>query len=231
MFSKHVTLIGENCLKTLQTSSVLITGMGGLGCTVAQMLARTGIGELHIADSDKVALSNLNRQILFDSNDIGRYKVDAAYEKLKKIAPNITVFPIKDNVTENFSLLSKINCIADCTDNYSSRIILDRIAENLGIYLVHAGVNEFYGQITTVFHKKTPSFKEIFPQNLSDSGEVFPPLVTVIGSLQAGEIVKLLCGKKENLLNKILICDLRFNSMEICEITPIYKTNKYAGNN
>ena len=125
IFSRNIKFWGEKKHKILANSSILIAGVGGLGCTVAEVLSRAGIGKLILIDQDEVEVSNLNRQILFDQNDIGKAKVIVAERKLKAINSELEVEVFEKDISELANLhLPPFDGIADCLDNYESRLNL-----------------------------------------------------------------------------------------------------------
>jgi len=209
IFSRNIICWGNDVQLILKKSSVLIAGMGGLGCCVAQLLVRAGIGRLIILDHDKVSIENLNRQILFDQDDLGSYKVHTARKKLQKINPKVDIIPLQMKLQEardlfNIQLDMVLDGFADCLDNYSSRFILEE-ALNSDQFMVHGGVRNNYGQITTIKKSSGISLKNIY-DNLEDGDEiigVIPQTVTAIGSLMTEEIINNILGKPE--LEKILL--------------------------
>ena len=208
MFSRNIKFWGERKQVLLKESSILIAGMGGLGCTVAEVLARAGIGKLILIDNDVVESSNLNRQILFDQNDIGKPQVEIAKHKLQEINPVLEVEVFQQDISDlKNSHLPYFDGIVDCLDNYRSRFILnDALKDNQ--FLVHGGVKNDFGQITTIKNGITQSLKQIFG-NYKDETEpgIIPQTVITIGSLMAHEIINNLFDKPQ-LLNKLLIIEL-----------------------
>ncbi len=218
IFDRHAGLLGSNCLKKLQRSRVLIAGLGGLGSTVAQLLVRTGIGTLHIVDHDTVEESNLNRQLLYTSKDIGKPKVEIAKKRLAEISAHTKVMPHKVKIDANFDM-PDVDVIVDCLDSFSDRFILDEMAEEADIPLVHGGVARFHGQVTVIRYGLTQTLREIF-EAVEDSGPVpvYPPLVVAVASIQASETVKLLCGMGTSLSNKLLIVDMLNNTFDVIDL-------------
>ncbi len=208
IFSRNTKFWGDEKQKILANSSILIAGVGGLGCAVAEILVRAGIGKLILIDNDIIEISNLNRQILFDQNDIGKPKVDVAKYKLKAINPELKVEVSKKDVSELTNLhLPHFEGIADCLDNYESRFILnDALKDNQ--FLVHGGVKNDFGQITTIKNEVTQDLKQIFgEQNDEVEPGIIPQTVITIGSLITHEIINNLFDKPL-LLNKLLIVEL-----------------------
>ena len=218
MFLRNIQFWGEEKQKILADSSILIAGVGGLGCTVADILTRSGVGKLVLIDNGIIAASNLNRQILFDVSDIGKPKVDVAIRKLQAINPELKVEAIQKDITDlNQEHLPHFTGIADCLDNFTARFELENIIHTEQ-FLVHGGVQNDFGQITTIKIGVTQTLKEIYPGiHISVKVPIIPQTVTVIGSLMAQEIINNLFGKPQ-LLNKMLILELADFSMFKVEI-------------
>ncbi len=206
-------------IEVLKNSSLLVAGVGGLGCTVSQLLLRLGLGELYLLDKGIVDEPDLNRQILYDFGDVGEKKVDVALRKLSGVSPGARIKALfVDIASEDFHLPNGIIGVVDCLDNWRSRFRLESLAREKGVFLVHAGVREMYGQITTVLHPDTPSLEEIFgspPEE--DTPQVYPPLVVAVASLQVWETVNALLGTPR-LLGKLLVLDLWNLSLEVISL-------------
>ncbi len=213
MFSRNIKFWGEEKQKILANSSILIAGIGGLGCAVAEVLVRAGIGKLILIDNDKVEISNLNRQILFDKNDIGKSKVKVAQQKLKAINPKLEVEAFQQDITDLKDLhLPYFDGIADCLDNFAARFELEKLLR-INHFLVHGGVQNDFGQITTIISDKTQSLKEIYPgMHIPVSLPIVPQIVITIGSMIVQEIINNLFDKPQ-LINKMLIIELSDFSM------------------
>ena len=215
MFSRNIKFWGEKKQAILKDSSILIAGMGGLGCTVAENLVRAGIGKLILVDNDIITETNLNRQILFNQIDIGKSKVITAKKKLLRINSKIEIMSLEKKIesTNDISKIETSFCgIVDCLDNYKSRFLLNDALKD-DQFLVHGGVKNDFGQITTVKNGITQSLRQIF-ENYKDEVEpgIIPQTVITLGSLMAQEIINNLFGKPQ-LLNKLLIIELSDFSM------------------
>ena len=213
MFSRNIKFWGDEKQKILTDSSILIAGVGGLGCTVTENLVRAGIGKLILIDHDLIIETNLNRQILFDNFDIGKLKVEVAKRKLKAINPELKVEVYQKDVSELKDLhLPHFDGIADCLDNYNSRFVLnDALLDDQ--FLVHGGVKNDFGQITTIKNRITQNLKQIFGEQKDEiESGIIPQTVITIGSLMAHEIINNLFDKPQ-LLNKMLILELSDFSM------------------
>jgi len=204
-YSRQELFIGKAGQKKLLKSKVAVIGIGGLGTIVSEQFLRAGIGKIILFDNDKVELSNLQRQSLFDEKDIGKYKTSAAIKKLKLINSKINLQEHKERITEkNIQnlLKDKIELIVDCTDNIESRKILNDYSNKTKIPVVFCGVAGSKGFLM-VKTQKTPCFECVFPyfsktsktDNSSNKG-IITPLTYFAASLQAAEAMKILLGKE-----------------------------------
>ena len=221
ILTRNILFYGKEKQEIISKSSLLIAGMGGLGCTAADILVRSGIGKLVLVDDDIVQETDLNREILYDQNDIGKQKVQVARNKLKAISDHTEIISLQMKITEsNLFQLKKyrFNGIADCLDNFKSRFILEKVIQK-DQFIVHGGVEENFGQITTIIPDKTQSLKEIYPnmKGKNSTIPIIPTTVQTIGSLMAQEILNNLF-RKPQLLNKMLILELVDFSMFKVEI-------------
>jgi len=202
-YSRQELFIGKANQKKLLKSKVAVIGIGGLGTIVSEQLTRMGIGDIFLFDNDKVELSNLQRQSLFDEKDVGKYKVNAAAKKLKLINSQINVHESKERVGNIENLLKKkIDLIIDCTDNIKTRKILNGYSKKSKIPVVFCGVAGSKGFLM-VKTKKTPCFECVFPylpnnckaDNCNTIG-IITPLTYFAASLQVAEAIKILLGKE-----------------------------------
>ena len=216
-YSRQIILkkIGLTGQKKLLKSKVLIVGAGGLGSPIALYLAASGIGTIGIIDNDNVEISNIQRQIIFNSMDIKKNKSIVAAKKLKKINPNINILYFKNKLKkENINkILKNFNVIADGSDNFKTRFLInDYCLKNKKILVVGA-ISKFDGHIYTFnfLKKKSPCLRCFIPKmpsNDEDNCEyegVLGPLAGIIGSIQANEIIKEILGIGESLCGSILI--------------------------
>ena len=204
--------IGIEGQKKLINATVVLVGMGGLGCPVSQSLIASGIGKLKIIDGDKVELSNLHRQPLYGFEDIGRLKVQVAKKKLMQLNESAIVEPIEEFLDENNGLnfVSDATIIIDATDNIQTRQLIDRLSKELEIPMVYGGLYRYEGQVAVLNANGSPGYVDLFPEPTSsgdacaDAG-VLGMLPGIIGNIQALEAVKLIVGAKPNLVGKLLI--------------------------
>ena len=133
-------------------SSVAVVGVGGLGCTSSTLLAAAGVGKLRLIDKDKTSLSDLNRQVLYTQNDVGQFKAEMAKKRLEALNPEVNVEAILEEVTEDnvSAVIGKVNVVVDGLDNWKTRFTVNDYCVKNRVPFVHAGVSQFYGQITTV---------------------------------------------------------------------------------
>ena len=220
-FEKQIILkkIGISGQKKLQESKVLIIGMGGLGCPLLTYLASAGIYNIGIVDQDKVELSNLNRQILFNTADIGKYKVIQAKSKIIKIYKKIKIKTFNQKVSvSNINKISKnYDIICDGTDNFNTRYIINDHCKKNKKILISAAISRFDGQLFKFnFKKGGPCFRCFMPEkpiqeNNCETEGIFSPVAGMLGSLQANEVLKTILGLKDDLDNNFLI----FNSLKM----------------
>ncbi len=211
-YSRQLGIIGEENQIKLKKSRVAIIGVGGLGSPVAYYLVAAGIGYIKLIDFDKVSLSNLNRQILHWTSDIGRDKVISAKEKLNKLNPNVQIIPVKQVLSKDNAklLLGDVDLCIDALDNWESKLLLNNICVELRKPLIHAGVREFYGQMLVIIPGKTPCLRCIISEEVRLERDKIPVIgVTpgILGLLQALEAIKLLTNVGEPVLNKLVLFD------------------------
>ena len=219
--------IGEEGQRKLKSTSVLVVGCGGLGSPVLYYLTAMGIGRLGLCDSDKVSLPNLNRQILFTMEDIGKSKAKIARERLTELNPNLITSICDQYLDENLAehLLPSYDIIVDCLDNFKTRFILNDACIKAKKPLIHAGIGDFYGQLMTIIPGKTPCLRCLFPKGIKqedDSSPTFGVVGTtpgILGTLQAIEVMKLIL-ELPNYLEGILVVDTLNQTIEKVEIKP-----------
>ncbi len=202
---------GHKVQERLLSANIAIVGLGGLGSVVSTYLTLAGLGHLKLFDFDVVEISNLNRQLLYTEDDIGRPKVDVALEKLNRLNPDVTTTGIKTviSTTNVINLLEGVDGVVDCLDNFKTRYIINEAIVKLGIPLFHAACFGFEGRVTTILPGKTACLRCIYPGTIMDSNPT--PIVGatcgVIGSLQAMEVIKYIAKIGELLAGKLLLFD------------------------
>lgn len=214
---------GEAGQERLAQARVAIVGAGGLGCPVALYLAAAGVGTLRLIDSETVELTNLNRQILHWSEDIGRPKVCSAAEKLRRLNPLIQIQPIEARLTpENAeTLLGDVEVIVDALDNFETRLILNDYAVRSRKPLVHGAIWGWEGRAMTILAPQTACLRCLFEAGPPPG--VFPVVGTtpgLIAMIQATEVLKLLLGLGEPLFNRYLIYDGLSMEFRVLQVRP-----------
>jgi len=219
-YSRHILLpqIGYEGQDTLVSSHALIIGAGGLGSPVAIYLAASGVGRLTICDFDTVDLTNLQRQIVHTTASVGTNKAISAQQTLYEINPTVVVNPVtvKSTEAELMQLVTQADVIVDCSDNFATRYLLNKLCVQLKKPLVSGAALGFEGQIT-VFDMRSdtsPCYHCLFPDDGDDSemrcaeNGVFAPLVGMVGTTQAAEALKLLMGIGTSLQGRLLLLDV-----------------------
>ena len=209
---KKVGLAGQ---KRIFSSKILIVGMGGLGCPLSIYLAASGVGTIGLVDFDKVETSNLNRQILYGYNDLNKFKVVQAKDKINKINKKIKIITFQKKLTsKNINkIFSKFDIICDGTDNYHTRYLINDYCKKKKKVLVSAAISEFYGHLIKFnFKKKSPCYRCFMPEiptleNNCQTNGLFSPVAGVMGTLQASEILKSILNIKDDLAGNIIVFD------------------------
>ena len=220
-FSRQIVLkdIGASGQKKIIQSKVLIIGMGGLGCPVAEFLTRAGVGTLGIIDYDNVDLSNIHRQSLYNVSDIKKSKVLVAKQKLKKINSKTNIICHKIRIDKNNlkKIIKEYNYIVDGSDNFETKFLINDTCKKFKKFLVTGAISKFNGHIFTFDFKdiKTPCIRSFFQEKkISDDilnceyEGVLGTVAGIIGTIQANEILKKILNIGENLNGYILIIDL-----------------------
>ena len=234
-YSRQIVLknIGIAGQKKISLSKVFIIGAGGLGCPVADLLCRAGIGEIGIADNDKVSLSNLNRQILFNTADVNKYKVDVLKKKLKAINPFVSIKTYRKRINKKNidALISKYQIIIDASDNFDTKFLLNEKSIKFKKKLIIGAISTFDGHIFVFDFKNNNSaclkcFYQEKPSNEilnCDQEGILGTTASVVGSLQANEIIKTIIGTENVLRNSILILNLLNLKQRIVKFKKIKK--------
>ncbi len=227
-FEKQIILkeIGFSGQKKIKNSKILIVGMGGLGCPLLIYLTNMGIRNIGIIDHDKIELTNLNRQILFSEQDIGKLKVAQANKIIKKFEKKIKISIFKEKLEKKNikNIFQKFDIICDGTDNFETRLLINDYSKMMQKILISGAINKFSGHLFKFdFKSKSPCFRCFMPKmphnnnNCSEEG-VTSPIAGIIGSLQANEVLKTILNLKSSLSGKMLIYDALKNSMRQVKI-------------
>ena len=216
-FEKQIIIkkIGLSGQKKIFLSKVLIVGVGGLGCPLITYLAASGVGKIGILDFDKVEVSNLNRQTLYGSNDLGKFKVFQAKKHINKINKKIKIITYNKKLTSKNikDIFNKFDVICDGTDNYDTRYLINDFCVKNKKILISAAISKFDGHLFKFnFKKKGPCYRCFMPEkpieesNCQTEG-IFSPVAGIMGSLQANEVLKSILNTKDFLINHMIVFD------------------------
>lgn len=221
-YSRHLIMpeVGMEGQKKLKNASILAVGAGGLGAPLTMYLAAAGIGRLGLVDFDTVDASNLQRQVLYSTADIGKPKLETAEARLKGINPHVNIELHHAHLTSANALeiLKKYDIVIDGTDNFPTRYLINDACAILGKPNVYGSIFRFDGQVSVFDARRGPCYRCLYPQPPPPEvvpscaeGGVLGVLPGIIGSLQALEAIKLIIGKGEPLIGRLIIFDaLRF---------------------
>lgn len=217
---------GEEGQQKLQNSKVLVIGAGGLGSPVLYYLAAAGIGTLGIIDSDVVDISNLQRQILHRSDEIGIHKIISAKEKLEALSPDVHIIPYQERFKQDnaVELVRQYDFIVDCCDNYETKFLINDICVAELKPYSHGAVLTLRGEVMT-YIPGNADYREVFGSPplegtvpTSAQAGILGSIAGIVGSIQATETIKYLTGIGDLILNRILIIDgktMTFQSLKI----------------
>ncbi|HYB49805.1 MAG TPA: HesA/MoeB/ThiF family protein [Burkholderiaceae bacterium] len=219
-YSRHILLneIGVEGQQRIAQARVLQVGAGGLGSSAAMYLVAAGIGRLILFDHDRIDLTNLQRQVLHTTARIGQSKADSARLTLQALNPQVPIDARAERVTAEIlaSVLGEVEIVLDCSDNRATRYALNRACWAARVPLVSASASAFAGQLAVFDFRRadSPCYACLFPEatgedeNCATTG-IFAPLVGVMGALQTGEAIKLLCGVGDPASGKLVSFDGR----------------------
>jgi molybdopterin/thiamine biosynthesis adenylyltransferase len=228
---------GRKGQEKLKQAKILIAGAGGLGSPAATYLTAAGVGVIRIVDHDKVALSNLNRQILHWQEDVGKNKVDSARQKLNRLNPEVKIEAIEERITEaNISQLAAgFDLIVDAMDNLPTRYLLNKTILGKNIPFFHGAVNGFEGRAMTIIPNKSAClqcvYRGVIPE---DKFPVIGVTAAVIGCIQAAEVIKYIVGIGQLLANRLLIYDglsMKFTEFKVKKDPHCEHCGQPAGGN
>jgi len=216
-YSRHFILpsVGQGGQQKLKKSKVLCVGAGGLGVPVLSYLVAAGVGTIGIIDGDVVELSNLQRQVLYAQQDIGKPKAECAKNRLNQLNKNINIVAYSERLTKKnaLQLIMSYDIIVDGTDNFSSRYLINDACYTLNKPMVYGSIFQFEGQCSVFLRNKGPCYRCLFPNipegyvpNCSEAG-VLSVLPGIIGCIQANEVIKLILETGKPLVGKLLCLD------------------------
>ena len=228
-YSRHIVLpeVGGIGQKQINRAAVLVIGAGGLGSPVAFYLAAAGVGTIGLVDDDVVDTSNLQRQILHTTADVGRKKVESARETLLALNPNVTIVPhdVRLNSANIRGILKDYDVVAEGSDNFPTKFLVNDACVMTDTPLSMAGIFRFSGQMLTVIPREGPCYRCLIPQppppgaipSCQEAG-VFGAMAGAVGLIQATEILKIILGKGEVLSGRLLLFEalqMRFEPIEV----------------
>lgn len=247
-YNRHLILdeIGYDGQQKLKAAKVLVIGAGGLGCPVLQYLSAAGIGSIGIIDHDVIDQTNLQRQVIYTHEDIGKYKAEIAVKRLSALNPYIsfTTYTEKLSSQNAISVFKEYDIIIDGSDNFPTRYLANDAAILTNKPLVYGSIFKFEGQVAVFNYKNGPTYRCLFPNpplpdevpNCSDIG-VLGVLPGIIGSLQANEVIKMICGLGEVLAGKILTFNaltlqqhiIKFEKSDTAHVTELIDYDIFCG--
>jgi len=220
-----MSALSENDMIKLNKSHICIIGCGGLGGNIIESTSRIGIEKITVIDGDVFEKSNLNRQLLSTSENIGSWKVNEANKRVKLINPNVDFSGIKKIITkENIDevIPQNIDYLIDAVDNIKTRFLLEEFAENNEIPLIHGAIGGWYGQVSVVM-PGDKTISKIYQESFDDEKDEEPMgnlafLASLVASIEVSELIKMMTGKGSLLTNKMLYIDLKENSYNMFEL-------------
>ncbi|MBT3380309.1 MAG: HesA/MoeB/ThiF family protein [Lentisphaerae bacterium] len=224
-YARHLALkeIGEEGQEKLFQASALLVGVGGLGSPAALYLAAAGVGRLGLIDNDTLDASNLQRQVLYSTEDLGRWKAQAAADRLISLNPDVRpdVIPGKLTPENGLALVAAYDVVLDCTDSLQTKALLNDLCVKAGTPLLHAGIREFFGQTITIIPGKSACYQCVFgapPDDVPDDGPPRGPLGAlpgIIGTVQATEAIKLILDLGNLLTDRLFTYDALSMSVRV----------------
>ena len=228
-YSRHLIMpeVGMDGQLKLKQAKVLCIGAGGLGSPLALYLAAAGVGRLGMVDFDVVDFTNLQRQIIHDTNDVGRLKIESAKDTIADINPNVEVVAHETRLTSENALdiFRDYDIVADGTDNFPTRYLVNDACVLLGKPNVYGSIFRFEGQATVFYAKEGPCYRCLYPEPPPPGmvpscaeGGVLGVLPGIVGSIQALETIKLILGRGRPLIGRLLLfdaLDLKFRELKL----------------
>lgn len=198
---------------------VLIAGVGGLGTHQAQELQRAGVKKIYLVDFDRISPGNLNRQIFYGRKDLKFHKVDVAKKYLDQFELGTEIIADNQELNSQMEIPLDVNIIFDALDTFKARLVLETLAEQYQLPLIHGGLYGWYGQITTIIPGQTKKLSTIFPSTEEQEQiPAFSPLVALVASLQVIEGIKVYLHDEQILANRLLLIDASDYSFQIINL-------------
>ncbi len=221
-YQRHQALYSPSEFDRIRNAKIAVIGLGGLGSNTLQLIARFGLGEIHLWDGALLDLSDLNRQTLYNSQQLGQFKAHAALSELEKINPEVKFYAHAEYIQPQ-TTFPHFDLVIDCLDTFAARLLLDKLFFEKGTPIIHGSVFQKTGQITSLFPGKTENYQNSFGiEDLpteSDTKIIFPPIVSAIASFQVSEAINCLTQNYEQmLLNKVLSIDMENYKFEILDL-------------
>lgn len=230
-YARHIMLdeVGEEGQTKLKKAKVLIVGVGGLGSPLALYLAAAGVGEIGLIDGDTVSASNLQRQVLYSTADIGKMKVDIAAQKLQALNPYIRIHKHQCMLTPDNAdtIIKDYDIVADGCDNLTARYIINDACVRHDKVYVYGAIAEFTAQLSVFNYKGSATYRCLYPydantvNSFTQSKGVLGVLPGIIGNMEANEVIKVITGCGEVLADKLLLADIAHNTYTCINITRI----------
>lgn len=227
-YNRHHLLaeIGEQGQEKLRNASVLLVGVGGLGSPIALYLAAAGVGRIGLVDDDVVSVTNLQRQVLYREQQLGKPKVSCAADTLMELNSEIRIDQHKCRLTTDnaMQLISEYDLVVDGCDNHATRYLMDDCCGRLKKPYVYGSIGEFHGQVSVFHYGGAGAYAELYPDR--DELEAMPQPVLgvmgvvpgIIGTLEAAEVVKIITGAGEPLTGRLLVMDVLSMNVQILQM-------------
>lgn len=223
-YSRFMALpeMGKEGQYKLKEAKVLVIGAGGLGSAVLPILAAAGVGTIGIVEDETVELSNMQRQTLYSPEEEGFKKLNIVRSHLQKMNPElqIKVFDTRFKKENSKEIARQFDVVADCTDNFPSRFLINDVCAELEKTLIYASVNDYEGQVMVLHHKKKTTLRDIYPDipREQSNNAILPTLPQIIGAIQSNECLKAITGKGNILDGQLLVFNVLTNDFHIVNV-------------
>ena len=220
-YERNRPALTEEACQILRKKRVLVVGCGGLGGYAIEMLARAGVGHLRVCDGDVFDETNLNRQLLCTEDVLGKSKAEAAAERIKAVNSAIEAEAFCCNLTEENAdeILAECDVVIDALDSVGAKLMLQRACRRQEIPMIHGAIGGWFGQVTTIF-PGNDTLSLIYSDDTEVSQELGNPSFSpaMVSAIQVSEAVKVMLGKDDILMRKLLFIDLMTNDFQIVEV-------------